>query len=93
MASALYLTFSVKVENLVKNKLFICRDYHIQPDQIDKLPYYEYEMYLENIAEIQQKQEEEEKRQQKEREANGGMPTGFKMPSMPSMPKISLPKL
>lgn len=87
MESAIYLTLTINLENLVKNKLYICRDYHIQPSEIDRMPYYEYEMYLDNINEIQKQQEEDQKKREKEQR----MPS-YKMPQMPAMPKVSIPK-
>lgn len=91
MELALYSMWSINVENLVKNKLFICRDYHIQPSEIDRLPYYEYEWYVENIQEIQKKEEEERKRQEKAQ--NKAMPNmnSFKAPNY-SLPKMAIPK-
>lgn len=89
MESAIYLTLSVNIESSVKNDLFICRDYHIQPSELRQLPYWQYEILIENIQEINKKAEEDEKKRQK----NGGLPEGYKMPTMPQMPTVSIPKL
>lgn len=90
MESAIYLTLTVDRNVSARNDLFICRDYHIQPSELKQLPYWEYEIIIENIQEINKKQEEEEKQRQK----NGGMPEGYsmpKIPSMPQMPSINVP--
>lgn len=92
MESAVYSIYKVSVVNSVRNSLFICREYHIQPSEILKMPYWIYEEYLANIKDIQKKEEKEQKDQDKR--YNSMMP---KMPSMPKMsapvmPKISIPK-
>ena len=43
----------------MKNFLYICKDYHIQPSEINQMPYYQYEIYLEEIKAIQKQQEKE----------------------------------
>lgn len=73
-----------------QNKIQICREYHIQPSEIDRLKFYEYEEYLDIILGIQKKEEEQRKKDEKNN----------KMPSLNSltrsvnqhMPKMSVPK-
>ena len=88
------------VRNLVTNKLYICRDWHIQPSEIDRLPYFEFELYKEDIH---KHNKEEEKRQKEQEKANGNYkaPNASSMmraaqqnmPKMPSTPKMpSMPK-
>jgi len=91
--------FQVDVRNLVISKLNICHEYHIQPSEIDRMIYFEYEILIEEInrqqKEERKRQEEQDKKQQKGmpnmssmmRNAQASMP---KM-STPSMPKISMP--
>ena len=43
MESVTYSLFLVDIRNLVRNKLNICKEYHIQPSEIDRMPFYEYE--------------------------------------------------
>ena len=92
MESAVYSIYKVSVVNSVRNSLFICREYHIQPSEILRMPYWIYEEYLANIKDIQKKEEKEQKDQDKR--YNGMMPKMPSMPKMstPSMPKISIPK-
>lgn len=95
--------FIVNLRNLTKNKLFICKEYHIQPSEIDKMQFWEYEWYTDEIKEITKAQEKEQKRQEKEhaslqssmnpsnmmRNVSQSMPSV----SMPKMPTIQMPKL
>ena len=92
MESAVYSIYKVSVVNSVRNSLFICREYHIQPSEILRMPYWIYEEYLANIKDIQMKEEKEQKDQDKR--YNSMMPKMPSMPKMsaPAMPKISIPK-
>lgn len=92
MESAVYSIYKVSVVNSVRNDLFICREYHIQPSEILRMPYWIYEEYLANIKDIQKKEEKEQKDQDKR--YNSMMPKMPSMPKMsaPAMPKISIPK-
>jgi len=56
----------VNLRNLAKSKLFICKDWHIQPSEIDKLAYYEYEELIEDINEYNKEQEKRSKQEQEE---------------------------
>ena len=90
--------YSIDLRNLVKNKLYICKNYHIQPSEIDKMEYFNYEYMLEDIKEIQ----DEEQKRADEQESGSGMSdmgkqmrqiqhsmtntmSSFKMPSMGSL--------
>ena len=92
MELGLYSMYKVSVVNSVRNSLFICREYHIQPSEILRMPYWIYEEYLANIKDIQKKEEKEQKDQDKR--YNSMMPKMPSMPKMsaPAMPKISIPK-
>ena len=89
----------VNLRNLVKNKLFISKEWHIQPSEIDKLVYYEYEEFLEEINEYNKEQEKQQKEERKQYDnMNKSMPNMNNMGSMMknyqnSLPKVSLPKL
>lgn len=88
MESAVYSRYKVNVANSVRNSLYISKEYHIQPSELLKMPYWIYEEYLANIKDIQK----EEEKQQKERDKQQSAMTP-KMPSMPKMPSVSMPKV
>ena len=102
-AKIVYDMFRINLENLIKNKIYIAREYHIQPSEIDKIPFYEYEIYLEQMNLIAKKQEEENRKQQEEYEGMrssmnpakmmSGMKNGMSMPKMPTMSSPSMPKM
>ena len=88
---------------MVRNKLFICKEWHIQPSEIDRMAYYEYELICEEINIVQKEHEKQQKEQEKQyagmqKNMNpSSMMNAFKnnMPGMkmPSLPKLSLPKM
>ena len=88
-------TFIINLRNLTKNKLFICKEYHIQPSEIDKMQFWEYEWYTDEIKEISKAQEEEQKRQEKEYSSiQGSMnPSNMMRNVSQSMPSVSMPKM
>lgn len=92
MELAVYSMYKANVANSVKNSLFICREYHIQPSEILRMPYWIYEEYLANIKDIQ-KQEEKQQKERDKQQSNmvPKMPSMPKM-TMPTMPKVSIPK-
>lgn len=63
---SIYILFRINMKNLVKNKLYICKEYHLQPSEIDRMVYYEYEWILEEINVLQKEQEKHNESQQKE---------------------------
>ena len=100
MEQALYSMLRVNLRNLVKNKLWIAKDWHICPSEIDKLVYYEYEWMLDEINEDHKEQEKRSKEEQKQYDSmKQSMPNmnnmtknfGKNMPNM-TLPKVSIPK-
>ena len=90
--------FIVNLRNLTKNKLFICKEYHIQPSEIDKMQFWQYEWFTDEIKEITK---EEEKRQKEQEKQQQSMQSSFNpntmmrnmQSSMPKMPSIQMPKI
>jgi hypothetical protein len=82
---------------LVKNKLYICRDWHIQPSEIDRLVYFEYEYILQDINKENQEQEKRNKEDEKKYGNMGKLPNYNNMMNsashnMPKMPSFNMPK-
>ena len=75
----------------------------MQPSEIDKFPFYEFEWILEEIKILQKEQEKQQEQNDKGLSSLSGMnpskmmnnmTSGMKMPNMSSMsmPKMSIPK-
>lgn len=90
MESAVYLQWQINLKSLVQSKLVIAREYHIQPSEIDALPYFEFEAYKDEISATAKKEKEEQEKREKEYSSSK-----FKTPKVqtPKMPKVSIPKL
>ena len=73
----------------------------MQPSEIEKLPYYEYEFIVQNLIDILKEKQEAEGAQSKEygdmspgklmKDAGKNLPGGMKMPSMKSYSPASFP--
>ena len=99
MELSIYLLFKVDIENLVRSKVVICKNFNIQPSELMCMPYWEFELTLkecEKIAEEDKKRQEDENGQysppnmnQYQRQTNQMMRTyQSKLPSIPSAPKM-----
>lgn len=94
--------YKINTGNLAQNKILICKEWNIQPSEIDRMPFYEYEMMREQISTIQK---EQEKRQKEEEKKYSGMKQNMNpasmmnsmrnMPGMkmPSLPRVSMPRI
>lgn len=91
MESALYSMWSIDVRNLVQNKFIICREFHIQPSEIDRMYMFEYEYLMEDINNYAKKQEEQRKKDEKNRYSIPNM-NQMMAQQKASMPKISVPR-
>lgn len=103
MESAIFALFRIDLINHIKIKAIFAKEFHIQPSEIDRMPAWEYEIF---VKELNRLVEEENDRNQKELDKAGindaknmsnpnniakmqqaAMP---KMPTMPTMPKINM---
>lgn len=89
--------FRINIENLVKNKLYICKDYHIQPSEIDRMMFFDYETILEEINIIQKEQEKQNEEQEKQYSSMNKSynPSSFMSKAQNSfkMPTVQMPKI
>lgn len=63
MMFAIIKLFLIDVSNLIETKAALAKNFHIQPSELDVMPYWEYEMFRDSI---QEQVKEENDRQQKE---------------------------
>ena len=63
---------------------------HLQPSEIEKFPFYEYEITIENLQDFLKEKHDAEKGQQDAQQSN--MPNMSKF-NAPKMPNIKMPKL
>lgn len=81
---------------MVASKVVICKNFNIQPSEIERMAYWEYEMSVKECEKIV----EEEKKQQEDSEKSHNynprsyqnradhMMKGYRTPAMPKMPQM-----
>lgn len=101
--SAIFALFRIDLINYIKVKSILAKEFHIQPSEIDKMPAWEYEIFMKEINDAVKEENERNKAEmdkaglgdaQKMTNPNNiskmqkaAMP---KMPTMPSMPSINV---
>ena len=65
---AIYSLFVIDLINYVKVKSILAKEFHIQPSEIDKMPAWEYEIFMKELNEAVK---EENERNQKEMDKSG----------------------
>ena len=93
MESALYSMWSINIRSLVQNKFILCREYHIQPSEIDRMLMFEYEYLLEDITDYVKEQEKQRKKDEKENKMNLPNYNSMMSQAQASVPKVSVPRL
>ena len=83
MASSVYLLYKVNIANLVRDKVIIVKEFYIQPSEIDRMPFWEYEMVREEISRIMKDRNEQEEQQRADYD-----PSKYRM----KQPKYDMPK-
>lgn len=83
---------------MVRNKLYICKEYHIQPSEIDRLVFFEYEYMLEDIKAEQKEAERRNAEEEKKYSSMNKVPNYNQMMSnvgrsMPSLSSFKMPKI
>lgn len=61
MMYAIIKLFLVDVSNLIEIKAALAKNFHIQPSEIDAMPYWEYEMFRDSINEQVKDENERQK--------------------------------
>ena len=102
---AVYRLFSIDILGLIRNKVALCKNFHMQPSEIDRMCFYEYEYFIEEVQEIIKKEEEANKANEKKygsynpnkmyRDAQAQMRSSSKSTgvSMPKSTGVSMPKM
>jgi hypothetical protein len=96
---AIISLWMINIENLVTNKVHLAKNFHIQPSEIDKMPMWEYEMFMKTLNEVVK---EENKKQKDEMDkydinsykkmANPSNMNKMMNSSIPKMPSMNIPK-
>lgn len=105
METALYACFRVDIFDIIAIKAQLSKAFHIQPSEIDRMPFWELELYLKELEKLVKEENNAQKGEMDKagvKDAQrmmkpGGMEkmTSSMMPKMPSMGNmnISMPKI
>jgi deoxycytidine triphosphate deaminase len=98
---AIIALWMINIENLITNKVHLAKNFHIQPSEVDKMPMWEYEIFMKTLNEVV---DEDNKKQQGEMDkydinsykkmanpSNMNKVMSQQMPKMPNM-NFSMPK-
>lgn len=81
---------------MVLSKVGLCRHFNLQPSEVDRMFYWEFELFRDEINRQIEEENKQNKKQQDEMESkyrmNNFNPNSYKQPKMPSMPSFKLPK-
>lgn len=88
----LFSLFKINISNLIQIKAALAKNFHIQPSEIDKMPMWEYEMFLDELNKLVK---EENNQQQSEMDKyhvkdymNAANPKNIQKMASPKMPKM-----
>jgi len=89
--------FSINLENFFKAKFALHYHLHMQPSEIEELPYYEFEYILKNLSDFLEEKNKQEKEGHEKQQANtpnyskyGKQFSGMKTPKMPN---VKMPRM
>ena len=93
----IFTLFKIDVANLIKIKAVLSKEFHIQPSEIDKMPAWEYELYVKEINDIVKEENERNKQEMDkaglkdaQKASNPSNIQKMQSAAMPKMPNISI---
>lgn len=94
----IYQLFKINVTNVIKIKASLSKEFHLSPLDLDQMPMWEYEMYMEELQNLVQ-EENDRNQEQMDKAGVGNVqkmtnPRNLQKmtnPKMPQMPTIKMP--
>ena len=87
MESSLYSLLKVDIRNLVRNEASLLKYQRMQPSEVERLPYWQYELLIDNIIELNKEEKEEQEKQEQKQSGKYQLPKG--MPSMNDVKRMT----
>lgn len=85
--------FQINLLNLIRNKISLSKHFYIAPSEIDRMYYWEYEFFLEEVNQnIKSENERQEKESDKYKQYNPNKISKNISSSMSKMPSMQTPK-
>lgn len=94
----------IDIVSLIKTKASLSKSFHIQPSEIDKMPMWEFELYIKYLNELIEEENERNKnetdnkdikkyKKMSDRMSDPNYMHRMTQSSMPKMPTMNLPKI
>lgn len=94
--SAIFGLFKLNLVELIKMKAILGKQFHIQPSEIDKMMYWEYEIYCRHLNELVENENNQQKGEMSKYHVdefmNRSNPNNMKMPGM-GMQNMKMPNM
>ena len=89
--------FQVNITRMIQNKASLAKNFHVQPSEIDRMQYWEYEMFIKELSDMVEQENKQQEEQldkyhvkdltdPKRMDRMTAAPKMPKMPSFGSMP-------
>ena len=79
---------------MVRNKAALAKNFHIQPSEFEVMPYWEYELFIENLNEMIKEDNERNKSEEEGyNKYKNFKPDSYKPPKMPGYSAPKMPKM
>ena len=96
MEQSIYSLYKIDLKNLVQNKVALVKNFYIQPSEIDRMPFWEYELFFKEVNKYVKEENKRQEEENKKYDTSKYKPSNYKMPKMdgagsfkmPSMPKF-----
>ena len=88
----IFTLWKIDILNLIKSKAVLAKNFHIQPSEIDKMPMWEYEIFMEAINDLVKEENKEQQSQMDKYGANNAMKT-TNLNNINKMQKFATPKI
>lgn len=81
--------FIINLLQLIRNKVALSKNFYIAPSEIDRMYYWEYEYFMDEVNRTIKEENERNQKQSEQYNTNSMMrQVKSSMPKMPSMPKF-----
>lgn len=88
----LFGLFKIDLLSLIKIKASLSKNFHIQPSEIDKMPMWEYELYIQALNDLVNEENDKQKKEMDKYDVDGyrkmASPKNLEKMTNPSMPKM-----
>jgi hypothetical protein len=94
---AIFSLWKIDIMNFVKTKATLSKEFRIQPTEVDKMPMWEYELFLQHLNNLVKDDNENQQNEMKKYNIDDykkiADPSRMSKMTQPKMPNYSIPKM